>query len=478
MSNRHVLLLSQASPEAANLQVVFEFIGQQSIVVNESMLTDYHSDTAAVSCIVISLKTHMHDLDKLLTHLQNHFSLVPIVLLKDTEHHCSAEYLYDSITLPYNQAQLLQIIHRCESNQNNIETVPEQVSMREMNELIVGNSLKVKKVRELITQVAASDVNVLILGESGTGKEVIANCIHTWSRRHCSAFVPVNCGAIPGELLESELFGHEKGSFTGALASRKGRFEMASSGTIFLDEIGDMPLAMQVKLLRVIQERCFERVGSNKSLNADVRIIAATHRNLEQAIKRGDFREDLYYRLNVFPIEMPTLRERPEDIPLLIDDIVIRCGKQQDCSLNFTDDALATLQRYSWPGNIRELGNLVERLMVLYPNGVVGEEELPPKYRTDSFPNVFTAGTSTVTNPPPAAQPVSAAMPMIGKKVDLKEHLMNTELAFIKQALEQCDGVVSRAADHLNMRRTTLVEKMRKYGLNREEFEAAKEAAI
>lgn len=476
MSDQHILLLSQASPEVANLQVVLEFIGQQSCLASQAILADYRECPDVITCIVISLKTHMLDFDKLLIQLQNQFPLVPIVLLKDTDQHCSAEYLYDSITLPYNQAQLLQIIHRCETQQKTVESLPHQVSMREMQELIVGNSQQVKTVRELITQVAASDVNVLILGESGTGKEVIANCIHTWSRRHCSAFVPVNCGAIPSELLESELFGHEKGSFTGALAARKGRFEVASGGTIFLDEIGDMPLPMQVKLLRVLQERCFEKVGSNKRIDVDVRVIAATHQDLERAIKCGSFREDLYYRLNVFPIEMPTLRERIEDLPLLIDDIIVRCGKQQNCTLRFTSGALDMLKCYSWPGNIRELGNLVERMMVLFPNGEVTESDLPPKYRTDSFSNGFSSNAAPVTNLPPVYK-LPFDFPT-SKKLDLKEHLMNTELAFIKQALEQCDGIVTRAAEFLNMRRTTLVEKMRKYGLSREAFEVSREEAV
>ena len=469
MKNQIVLLLSQPSSEASNLKLVLEFVGKAPILINEPELDAHRDNPKSIACIILSIKSYLLEIDRILAYLQQHFAKTPIILLKDTEYSGAAEYLYDCISLPYTQAQLLQIMQRCELQHQAVVTAPNSVTLREMSELIVGDSLKIKKLRELITQVATSDVNVLILGESGTGKEVVAKCIHTWSRRYSQRFVPVNCGAIPSELLESELFGHEKGSFTGALTARQGRFELASGGTIFLDEIGDMPLAMQVKLLRVIQERCFERVGSNKSILADVRVVAATHRNLEQAIASGEFREDLYYRLNVFPIEMPTVRERVEDLPLLIADIVNRCGRQQRCSLNFTNDALAMLQGYSWPGNIRELGNLVERLMVLYPNETIDDTKLPPKYRT------MVSSTEVSLETQPSFLP---GTPEWFNKVDLKQYLMHTEMTFIKQALEHSSGIVSQAARYLNIRRTTLIEKMRKYGLSRDEFESHHEERV
>ncbi|MCB1740894.1 MAG: sigma-54-dependent Fis family transcriptional regulator, partial [Gammaproteobacteria bacterium] len=217
---------------------------------------------------------------------------------------------------------------------------------------LVGTSARVRSVRRLIEQVAATDATVLILGESGTGKEVVARNIHYHSARRNQPFVPVNCGAIPADLLESELFGHEKGAFTGAVNAREGRFEIAEGGTLFLDEIGDMPLAMQVKLLRVIQERTYERVGSNVSMSADVRIVAATHNDLLTAIKDGRFREDLYYRINVFPIDMPPLRERAEDLPLLFADLIRRMEHEQGRSLRLTDAAMQVLLAYAWPGNV------------------------------------------------------------------------------------------------------------------------------
>ena len=231
-----------------------------------------------------------------------------------------------------------------------------------------GHSTRMTNVRRLIEQVAAFNTSVLITGESGTGKEWAARYVHELSPRADKAFVPVNCGAIPAELLESELFGHEKGAFTGAISTRIGRFEAAEGGTLFLDEIGDMSLPMQVKLLRVLQERIYERVGSNRPRPCDVRIIAATHRNLEAAIRDGSFREDLYYRLNVFPIELPPLRERLEDLPDLIANILERCRATGLSPVHMTPGAVRILKHYGWPGNIRELANLLERLCVLYPD--------------------------------------------------------------------------------------------------------------
>lgn len=345
-----------------------------------------------------------------------------------------------------------------------------------------GNSAAVQRIRGMIEQVAPANANVLILGESGTGKEVVARMIHDASNRCNEHFVPVNCGAIPADLLESELFGHEKGAFTGAITSRQGRFELAEKGTLFLDEIGDMSLPMQVKLLRVLQERTFERVGSNKSMAADVRIIAATHRNLEELITEGKFREDLFYRLNVFPIEMPALRERLEDVPYLLQDQIQRLEQESRGSVRLTASAIESLCHYNWPGNVRELSNLVERLSILYPNGVVDAKDLPEKYRPagvitsekeiiSSFfsedsdtDNELKPETSNVVNLP-LPQPIDTELPDAG--IDLKAHLAEMEIELIKQALDNADGVVAHAAKLLNMRRTTLVEKLKKYGLQR-----------
>jgi len=334
---------------------------------------------------------------------------------------------------------------------------------------LVGSSRKIKAIRQLVEQVAESDATVLILGESGTGKEVIARNVHYYSKRRNKPFVPINCGAIPAELLESELFGHEKGAFTGAISARQGRFELAEGGTLFLDEIGDMPLQMQVKLLRVLQERVIERVGSNKSIDINVRVIAATHRNLDELIKENKFREDLYYRLNVFPIEMPPLRERIEDIPLLINELISRIEHEKRGSVRLTPAAVMALCQFKWSGNVRELANLVERLAILFPFGLADVNDLPEKFRPENgsaTPAVY-ADVMPDISAMPNALPVASESRLPRDGIDLKEHLNNMEISLIRQALTEADGVVAHAAKLLNMRRTTLVEKLRKYGLNR-----------
>ena len=333
---------------------------------------------------------------------------------------------------------------------------------RECQQLL-GSSPAIARINEMIDQVADTNASVLILGDSGTGKEVIARNIHAQSARSKKPFVPINCGAIPADLLESELFGHEKGAFTGAISSRQGRFELAEGGVIFLDEIGDMPLPMQVKLLRVLQERCYEKVGSNKSIKSDVRVIAATHRRLDDLIREGKFREDLFYRLNVFPIEVPSLNERVEDVPVLIHEMISRIERENRGSVRLSKKATAMLQQYAWPGNVRELANLVERLAILYPHGVVDSKDLPPKYQSEQYidqPDSLEDDTMLTI-------PVNDMENLPTEGIDMKQYLTNIEISLIEQALTKTNNVVARAANMLKMRRTTLVEKMRKYEIER-----------
>lgn len=333
---------------------------------------------------------------------------------------------------------------------------------RECQQLI-GESASIERINQMIDQVSDTNATVLILGESGTGKEVIARNIHAQSSRSHKPFVPINCGAIPAELLESELFGHEKGAFTGAISARQGRFELAEGGVIFLDEIGDMPLPMQVKLLRVLQERCYEKVGSNKSIKSDVRVIAATHRRLEGLIEEDTFREDLFYRLNVFPIDVSPLRDRKEDIPLLVKEVISRMERENRGSVRLGKKAIAMMQHYRWPGNVRELANLIERLAILYPHAVVDAKDLPEKYQSSDF--VETSDFNEDETIISARQPDISQLPSSG--IDMKEYLTNIEISLIEQALVNTNHVVARAATMLKVRRTTLVEKMRKYEIGR-----------
>jgi len=340
-----------------------------------------------------------------------------------------------------------------------------------------GRSASVLELNRMIDQVAPHDTTVLVLGESGTGKEVAARALHARSARRDKPFVAINCGAIPPDLLESELFGHEKGAFTGALTQRKGRFEMAEGGTLLLDEIGDMSLPMQVKLLRVLQERCFERVGGTTTIKCDVRVIAATHRDLEDRIANGEFREDLFYRLNVFPIEMPALRERSEDLGDLVAAITRQLAEAGRGQVTLASDAIAALRHYAWPGNVRELSNLLERLAVLHPGGSVRALDLPARYRAAAA----AAGEAFDPAPAPeaAAAPVtdpaqlSATTTLPPQGIDLRGHMAGIELELLRAALEQSNGVVAHAAPLLGLRRTTLVEKLRKYGIDRDQAAVA-----
>jgi len=331
------------------------------------------------------------------------------------------------------------------------------MAIQEVMQELVGKSERIRAVQALIQQVADKPTTALILGESGTGKELIARMIHQLSERKDGPFIAVNCAAIPLDLLESELFGHEKGAFTGAHAARQGRFEVAAGGTLFLDEIGDMPISMQAKLLRVLQEREFERVGGNKSIRVDVRIIAATHKDLRQCLQAGTFREDLYYRLNVFPINLPALRERKEDIGLLIQHFIEKYRAETGHGIDMATDALEFLENYEWPGNVRELANLVERLVIVSSGKTITLNNLPEHFLQ---PYVVRQDNSlTVISNPSFHHP--------DQRFDLKEHLARLELDLINQALKDSGGVVARAAKRLGLRRTTLVEKMRKYRLGR-----------
>lgn len=355
-TDQRILLVGNQTERIGRLSCILEFLGEQLETLDPSGLEQAVKETRFRALIV--------DLESLPLEQVKVFATKipwqPILLLGATDD-LSAN-LIGSVEEPFNYPQLTELLHFCQVfGQQRRPDVPTSGNQTKLFRSLVGRSEGIVNVRHLISQVAPSDATVLVLGQSGTGKEVVARNIHYLSERRDGPFIPVNCGAIPPELLESELFGHEKGSFTGAISSRKGRFELAEGGTLFLDEIGDMPLAMQVKLLRVLQERVFERVGGSKPIQANVRVVAATHRNLENMIENNEFREDLFYRLNVFPIEMPSLSERCEDIPLLLQELVSRVFNEGRGKVRFTQRAIESLKEHDWSGNVRELSNLVER---------------------------------------------------------------------------------------------------------------------
>lgn len=324
---------------------------------------------------------------------------------------------------------------------------------------LVGESLEIQNVFKTIEKVSQTDSTVLITGESGTGKELVARAIHDNSPRSAKPLVIVNCGAIPSELLESEFFGHVKGAFTGATQSRQGRFELAHGGTIFLDEVGDIPLHLQVKLLRVLQTRQFENIGSSRTIEVDVRIIAATNRDLEDAVQKREFREDLYYRLNVIPVKIPSLRERKSDIPILINHFIQEFNQVTGHTVEApSGQIMEALMAYDWPGNIRELENLMERMVILKGQGTVDLGDLPHRIFQK-----FAEGRPQ--NASSLSEWEFPRMVLPNRGVDLKAIVAAFENHLVDQALARTNGNKNRASELLQMNRTTLVEKLRKRGM-------------
>ncbi|MDX8403924.1 MAG: sigma-54 dependent transcriptional regulator [Mariprofundaceae bacterium] len=359
----------------------------------------------------------------------------------------------DFLKKPFEHDELLvrveELLKKRQLQQDH-QILKKQLATSDNKKMLIGQSSCMQKVRETAELLGDSDSTVLITGESGTGKEVLASLLHHSGVRANKPFVSINCGAIPEELLESELFGHVKGAFTGAIRARPGRFEIANGGTILLDEIGDMSPKLQVKLLRVIQERCFEPVGSHQAIAVDVRIVAATHRDLEEEIENGNFRQDLYYRLNVIPLRLPPLRERGEDILQLAEHFIgIFNDKKKSSISGISDAAMHAILRYNWPGNVRELQNLIERVTTLKRSGVMDIEDLPSRM-LDSGERAKQGFMIELEDQ---------------DTVDFKGIVDEFESHLIVSALERFDWNKNRAAKFLSMNRTTLVEKIKKKGL-------------
>ena len=363
---------------------------------------------------------------------------------------------------------------------------PENLAFGNIDEMITGNSDVTKSMKQLIAMVSQSNSTALILGETGTGKDIVAQSIHKFSNR-TGPFVTVNCAAIPAELLESELFGHEKGSFTGADKLRKGRFEQSNNGSLFLDEIGDMPLPLQAKLLRAIENRSIQRVGGSDDIKINLRLICATHRNLEKKVESGEFRADLFFRINVLPIIVPSLAERRSDIPDLVMKLLDLIDVNKKNKPIFTLDAITSFTKHNWPGNIRELKNVIERASILFPGKEVTS--------TNVFENLLRLKVPTVAEEQNAIWEMTADLSGIQElddisqshlpqdalphpknyknwftfydEIDLRRHLQDVEIILIESALEKTNGKTSLAADLLKLRRTTLIEKMKKYSITK-----------
>jgi sigma-54 dependent transcriptional regulator, flagellar regulatory protein len=489
-----VIVIEPSDLEASALQALLHFLDLESVLIRNmaelraSVHCNSSSNGSEFLAVIARRETVAALGSELVAQLRTLRQPLPVICIsadglpKIAE--TSSDVAWFHLETPVKQRRLSAVLDQA---QNVRSGHPTQLGTHRFRPS--GASKAMRAVHRLIEQVAPFDTNVLILGESGTGKEMVARHIHELSGRAAHPFVPVNCGAIPADLLESELFGHEKGAFTGALSTRLGRFEFAEGGTLFLDEIGDMSLQMQVKLLRVLQERSFERVGSNKTIRCNVRIIAATHRDLDAAIIAGRFREDLYYRLNVFPLQMPPLRERLDDLPVLIDHLVQRQVHSAGRAIQFDQSAMNCLARNRWPGNVRELANLLERLAILFPAQTITAADLPERYRNGA--GVGWPGSEVridarsqpieeaVQEPEAHAEAegvreresdavvyemMDAELPRGG--IDLKDHMSAIEIGLIRKALEEADGTVAGAARLLRIRRTTLVEKLRKYRLS------------
>ena len=418
-------------------------------------MAEHHIDV-----LITDLRMPKLDGMHVLKSVSERFPNVPVIMITahgtvDTAVEALKLGAFDYVTKPFDQAEFRTVVGKAsrtrELSQKHVSGDPNQRGRYR----IIGQSEPMHGVYDVIEKVADTPSTVLITGESGTGKELIARALHENSSRKDKPFVSVNCAAIPPDLLESELFGYERGAFTGAVTSKPGRFELADGGTLFLDEIGEIPVSMQVKLLRALQEQAFERVGGIKTINVDSRLVAATNRDLKASIADGGFREDLYYRLNVVHVHLPTLRDRPSDIPLLLEHFVQKFNAKLDrATTGFDDDAIKSLLRYGWPGNIRELENVVERCMIFAEDGEVGSQHLPTEIRDsdgEAHPDLI-AGIG----PTPGET---------GLKEAVREATLKLEREFISRALDQTGGNVTHTARLLKISRKSLQNKMKELGL-------------
>ncbi|MCK4508400.1 MAG: sigma-54-dependent Fis family transcriptional regulator [Desulfuromonadales bacterium] len=393
----------------------------------------------------------------ILKHVKEHSLPCNVILITgnasaETAVKAMKEGAFDYITKPVNFDKLKVLIAKAIEKSRLVAEnlyLRQQLRGKYKFDNIIGNSPAIQPVFARMEKILVTDSTVLILGESGTGKELVARAIHYNGLRKEKPFIAINCGAIPAELLESELFGHMRGSFTGAVADKPGKFELANKGTIFLDEIGTMPLQLQMKLLRVLQEQEVERVGSTRRTKLDVRVISATHANLEEMVHSDNFREDLYYRLNVIPIRLPPLRERREDIPLLTRHFLRKiCTDMRRPMMEITPEAVRALETYKWPGNVREMENVIERTIALTDNDIIDIQDLPSQI----------GGISQEGGLLPTLQ-----IPEEG--LDLTEAIAHIEQALIKQAMDKSSNIKARAASLLKINRTTLVEKIKRYDM-------------
>lgn len=456
MSSPHILVVDDEKNYLVLLDALLSEEGYDVTVMQDPEMALMYLKESEVDVVITDFKMPGINGQELLERIKEIHPQMPVIIMTaygsvDGAVEAMKCGAFDYINKPFSNDDLLLSVSKAvkiadayRKNKLLVESMEENHSIKK----IIGVSPAIKELHLLIKKVAVTNANVLITGESGTGKELVAKAIHYSSKRKDQPFVAINCTALNPGVLESELFGHEKGSFTGAIAQKRGKFELAHGGTIFLDEIGEFPLELQPKLLRVIQEHAFERVGGLKTLKSDFRVIAATNKDLKKEVEQGRFREDLYYRLNVVNIELPPLRERPEDIPLLAGHFLKKYSRENNKDIKgFTPEAMQLLTAYNWPGNVRQLENIIESAVVLTQSDMIGVADLPAELKDES-------------------RQFKSAVDMLPDNINLSESLEKIEAALIKRALVKSNFVQVKAAKMLGISKSLLQYKMKKYNIS------------
>jgi two-component system NtrC family response regulator len=452
----NILILDDEQNYLLVLDAILSDAGYKATPLSDPEMGLAFLEESEVDVVITDMKMPKLTGKEVLDHIKKHYPQIPVLIMTafgsiEAAVEAMRTGAFDYITKPFSNEELLLSISKAmqyaRAQQENRQ-LRRQIQERFGPENIIGRDKSMRHVLDMVHRAAPSRSTVLVTGESGTGKELIAKAIHNDSPRKDGPFVSVNCMALNPGVLESELFGHEKGSFTGAVSRRRGRFELADKGTLFLDEIGELSQDMQVKLLRVLQERCFERVGGTEAVEVDIRIVAATNRDLVKAVAEGIFREDLFYRLNVVSIHLPPLRERREDIPFLAAHFLDKFAKENSREMKgFSPSAMDYLSAYEWPGNVRQLENVIERCVVLSSGDTVGAEDLPPEIKDEE-------------------SQFKSAVDLLPTKLDLSETLEKIEAAVIRRALVKADFIQVKAAELLNVSKSLLQYKLKKYNIS------------
>ncbi|WP_045214775.1 sigma-54-dependent transcriptional regulator [Desulfonatronovibrio magnus] len=437
------------------LETILEEEGYSVTALNDPEMALGYLDESEVDVVITDMKMPGLTGQDILEHIQKNYPHIPVLIMTaygsiDAAVEAMKCGAFDYISKPFSNDELMLSVKKAvmlSKSEQEIKLLRQTLAEQHGPHKLVGRSKPVRDLLQMVSKVSPSRATVLVTGESGTGKELVAKAIHYSSPRKDGPFISVNCMSLNPGVLESEIFGHEKGSFTGATAMKKGRFELAHGGTLFLDEIGELSSDLQVKLLRVLQEKSFERVGGSKNISVDIRLVAATNKNLKEAVEKGTFREDLYYRLNVVNINIPPLRERREDIPLLVAHFMAKLSKEgEQVQKKFTPDALEYLSAYEWPGNVRQLENVVERCVVLSAKDLIGVEDLPSEIKDEE------------------AQ-FKSAVDLLPISLELSSTLEKIEAALIRRALVRSNFVQVKAAELLNISKSLLQYKLKKYNI-------------